>query len=76
MIIATGIARRTRRGERSQIMNAPSALPMKKVITTDSIISPSVQGRALAIRTDTGVGKVAVERPKSRVAMFAMYFAY
>ncbi len=74
--MAAGIATRTSLGERSQTISAPRRLPMINVMISDRIIRPSVQGSALTISSDTGVGKVAVDRPKSKTRMFFRYLRY
>ncbi len=74
--MAAGIATLTSLGDRSQTINAPSRLPMKNVMISDRIIRPSVHGSAFRIRVETGVGKAAVDKPKSNTNAPAMYLRY
>jgi hypothetical protein len=45
---------------------------MMKVMISEISISPMVQGMACPISCATGVGKEAVDRPKSSVSVFLM----
>lgn len=54
----------------------PIIVPIKKLITVERPISPKVQGTATLKTSDTGVGNLEREIPRSPLAKFPRYLKY